>query len=60
MSLLRKRQASPAQVIILGFLGLIVPHIARLFLREDSRLLLPVSALGSFVERRLRHAEFGD
>lgn len=30
---------------LLGFLGLIVPHIARLFLREDSRLLLPVSAL---------------
>jgi polar amino acid transport system permease protein len=23
-------------------------------------MLLPVSILGSFVERRLRHAEFGD
>lgn len=34
---------------VIGFVGLIVPHIARLFVGADNRKLLPVSALGGGV-----------
>jgi iron complex transport system permease protein len=31
---------------MIGFIGLLVPHIARFFIGSDSRLLIPVSAIG--------------
>ncbi len=31
---------------LIGFVGLIVPHLARMLLGSDNRLLMPVSALG--------------
>lgn len=34
---------------VIGFVGLVVPHIARLFVGADNRKLLPVSALGGGV-----------
>lgn len=34
---------------LLGFVGLVVPHIARLFVGESHRWLLPISALGGAV-----------
>lgn len=38
--------AAVAQAGIIGFVGLITPHLLRRFLGEDYRLLLPASALG--------------
>jgi len=38
--------AAVAQVGIIGFVGLIVPHTMRRFVGEDYRLLMPASALG--------------
>jgi iron complex transport system permease protein len=34
---------------LIGFVGLIVPHLGRMFLGSDHRLLIPVSALGGAV-----------
>jgi iron complex transport system permease protein len=34
---------------IIGFVGLIVPHLMRMFLGPDHRLLIPASALGGAV-----------
>ncbi len=31
---------------MIGFIGLLIPHIVRFFIGSDSRLLIPVSALG--------------
>jgi iron complex transport system permease protein len=31
---------------LIGFVGLIVPHVVRMWLGPDQRLLLPASALG--------------
>ncbi|TFU25130.1 FecCD family ABC transporter permease [Thermus tengchongensis] len=41
--------AAVAQAGIIGFVGLITPHLLRRFLGEDYRLLLPASALGGAV-----------
>jgi iron complex transport system permease protein len=34
---------------LIGFVGLIVPHLGRMVLGSDHRLLMPVSALGGSV-----------
>ncbi|WP_208591992.1 FecCD family ABC transporter permease [Gracilibacillus suaedae] len=34
---------------LIGFVGLVIPHIVRLFIGEDYRYLLPVSALGGAI-----------
>jgi len=34
---------------LIGFVGLIVPHLGRMVLGSDHRLLMPVSALGGAV-----------
>ncbi|WP_244922440.1 FecCD family ABC transporter permease, partial [Thermus scotoductus] len=41
--------AAVAQAGIIGFVGLITPHLLRRLLGEDYRLLLPASALGGAV-----------
>ncbi len=31
---------------MIGFIGLLIPHIARFFIGSDSKVLIPASALG--------------
>ena len=41
--------AAVALAGLVGFVGLIVPHVLRLWLGPDQRLLLPASALGGAI-----------
>ncbi len=41
--------ASVAMVGVIGFVGLVVPHIIRLWVGADHRLVLPLSALGGAI-----------